>query len=166
VSKAPKTTNPNDTRIILDSIRLIVQSLRLASKQSEKALGLSAAQLFVLQKIGESPYPLSINHLAERTLTHQSSVSVVVAKLLKRKLVERRTDANDGRVVNVALTKAGQKILKDRPPLIQDQLVRGIEMLTKAERDALMAGLKALVRKSGLSVDMPALFFEEEGKRK
>src|SRR5690242_2450699 len=97
-----KSLNPTvkaDTQSILDAIRKIVKSLREASKSTEKRMGLSAAQLFVLQKIAESDKPLSINELAERTLTHQSSVSVVVTKLVNHKLVERLPSKLDARAV-------------------------------------------------------------------
>ena len=63
------------TQNILDSIRRIVHGLRVSSKIAEKELGISGAQLFILQKLSQSNR-LSINELAERTLTHQSSVSV------------------------------------------------------------------------------------------
>ncbi len=64
---------------MLDAIRRIVQALRESSRAAEKRVGLSGAQLFVLQTLGESP-GLSLNELAERTRTHQSSVSVVVTQ--------------------------------------------------------------------------------------
>src|ERR671938_1731164 len=67
----------------LDAIRRLVRGLRLAARASEREAGLSAAQLFVLQQLAESPAE-SINELAARTLTHQSSVSVVVRRLVER----------------------------------------------------------------------------------
>ena len=67
------------TRQVLDAIRRVVRTLREASRHSEKAAGISAAQLFVLQRLAGTG-GLSVNELAARTLTHQSSVSVVVSK--------------------------------------------------------------------------------------
>src|SRR5260221_12214021 len=84
------------TRLVLDAIRRIVQALRESSRAAEKRAGLSGAQLFVLQTLGESP-GLSLNELAERTRTHQSSVSAVVAKRARQRLVERGTASDDGR---------------------------------------------------------------------
>jgi DNA-binding MarR family transcriptional regulator len=66
---------------VLDSIRQIVRLLREGSRDSEERVGLSAAQLFVLQKL-DPDEPLSLNELSARTLTHQSSVSVVVSRLV------------------------------------------------------------------------------------
>ena len=72
-------------REVLDAIRRIVQALRESSRAAEKGVGLSSAQLFVLQTLQETP-GLSLNELAERTRTHQSSVSVVVTKLARQRL--------------------------------------------------------------------------------
>src|SRR5690242_7260670 len=77
-----------DVRSILDSIRRIVRTIRVASRASEKQLGLTGAQLFVLHHLAETP-AMSMNDLAERTRTHQSSVSVVVQRLVDRGLVVR-----------------------------------------------------------------------------
>src|SRR6188508_2107958 len=71
---------PHETRAILDAVRRIVRDLHESSRASEKQVGLSGAQLFVLQTLAQSP-GASLNDLAARTHTHQSSVSTVVAKL-------------------------------------------------------------------------------------
>ncbi len=151
-----------ETQDVLDAIRKIVKSIRQASKSSEKKIGLSAAQLFVLQKIAESDRPLRINDLAEKTLTHQSSVSVVVAKLAKQKLVERLKSKEDARAAEVRLTSKGAEILRGRSPLIQERLVTGISRLSAVERRGLVKGLQALLEKSGINEEQPSLFFEDE----
>ncbi|MGZ3743112.1 MAG: MarR family winged helix-turn-helix transcriptional regulator [Pseudobdellovibrionaceae bacterium] len=146
----------------MDSIRKIVKSLRQASKLTEKKIGLSAAQLFVLQKIAESDKPLSINELAKRTLTHQSSVSVVVAKLMKSKMVERLASKEDARAVEIRLSKKGRELVTENLPLIQERLVEGISRLSPVERNGLVKGLNALIEKAGLQGEEPSLFFEDE----
>src|SRR5262245_39980439 len=99
---APK----RDVNDVLESIRQIVRSLRVASRASERDVGLSAAQLLVLQQLG-SGMALSLNDLAARTQTHQSSTSVVVAKLVSRGLIKRSRAKEDGRQINLVLTPAG-----------------------------------------------------------
>src|SRR4051794_22052590 len=94
----------DDVRAVLDSIRRIVRELRLSSRAAEKHVGLSGAQLFVLQKLAEGGCALSLNELADRTLTHQSSVSVVVQKLAERRLIKTFRSSQDGRRVELSLT--------------------------------------------------------------
>ena len=44
-----------DSQRILDSIRRLVRLLRLSDRVAQRELGLSAAQLFVLQELGKTP---------------------------------------------------------------------------------------------------------------
>src|SRR3954451_6196920 len=88
------------TRSVLDGIRHIVRELREASRHAERAVGVSAAQLFVLQRLAGAR-SLSVSELAERTHTHQSSVSVVVTKLARRGLVTRERAEGDARRLEV-----------------------------------------------------------------
>jgi hypothetical protein len=79
------TIREDDTQKALDALRRIVQVLRESSRWAERHVGLSGAQLFVLQTLGEAP-AASVNDLAGRTHTHQSTVSMVVARLVERGL--------------------------------------------------------------------------------
>lgn len=147
-------------RVVLDAFRRIVQALRQASKDSEKSIGLSAAQLFVLRQTAESKEPLSINQLAERTATHQSSVSVVVKKLAELGLLSRRPAAHDARSLEISLTDKGQASLTQLPPLIQDRFLEGFARMSPADQQALVTGLQAFIGATGLE-QAPALFFED-----
>ena len=81
----------SDSQRILDSIRRLVRMLRVSDRQAQAELGVSGAQLFVLTELGKTP-ALSLNELAARTLTDQSSVSVVVTRLVDAGLVTRDRD--------------------------------------------------------------------------
>jgi len=155
-ARAPRS---NDVKVVLDGIRRIVQALRASSRAAEKKVGLSGAQLFVLLKLsGEEA--LSINELAARTLTHQSSVSVVVARLVEQGLVARRRSAVDGRRVELTLTRRGRAVLAKAPQAAQDRLIESIESLPSADRRALARNLDRLSR--ALLVDeAPTMLFED-----
>lgn len=153
-----------EAQAVFNAMRQIVTGLRQASKSTERDLGLSSAQLFVLQKIADSDLPLSMNDLARVTFTHQSSVSVVVAKLAKRKLVVRARSKRDGRSIVVSLTEKGALLLSESPPLIQERLLKGITMMSTKDRRALLDGLNSLLVNSKLKSNMPSLFFEDEQK--
>ncbi|AGC46998.1 MarR family transcriptional regulator [Myxococcus stipitatus DSM 14675] len=148
-------------REVMDGIRRIVRLLRVSAKASERVVGISGAQLFVLQQLAEGG-PCSINALAERTLTHQSSVSVVVARLLERGLATRRASEEDGRRVEVALAPAGRALLREAPAMAQARLISGLRRLPPTEREGLARGLSALVRELGLDGKEATLFFEDE----
>jgi MarR family transcriptional regulator, lower aerobic nicotinate degradation pathway regulator len=149
------------TQSILDSIRYIVKALRVSSRLAEKSLGISGAQLYVLQKLSEDSH-LSINELAERTRTHQSSVSVVVGRLIQRELVLRSISKNDARQVELSLTSKGRRVVQNAPSMAQEQLISAVESLSVKRRKALKDLLSAVVVQSGFAGHLPQLFFEDE----
>jgi len=149
---------------ILNALRVLVQSLRVASRAAEKSVGLSGAQLFVLEKLAEAS-PLSLNELAERTHTHQSSVSVVVSRLVKKRLISSARDKEDARKLVLSLTKAGSDKLKNAPVTAQDLILAGIDKLKKSDSKKLAELLRELLDASGLGGQTP-FFFLEEPKRK
>jgi len=113
---------------VLEDIRRIFQSIRLSARRAERELGVSGAQLFVLQTLAERPAE-SLNDLAERTLTHQSSVSVVVRRLVQRGLVARDRAGDDARRIVLRLTPAGRRLLRRAPTTPQVRMVETIQAL-------------------------------------
>lgn len=153
-------------RDILDSIRRIFRSLRESSRAAEAELGLSGAQLLILQFL-KSGIPLSVNELAERTQTHQSSVSGVVAKLADAALVKRQVSASDGRKAQICLTAAGERILnKKTSKLAQEKLLIAVSDLPLAKQKQLAELLKQLVAAAGFADEPATLFFEDDRTRK
>jgi DNA-binding MarR family transcriptional regulator len=153
----------NDRKIILDSIRVIFQAVRLSSKSTELSLGLSAAQLFVLQKLEEKE-GLSINELARGTLTHQSSVSVVVSKLVASGLVCRSVSKRDRRRIELTLTEKGREVLSGAPEALQTRLIKALDEFSAAERLRLGSLLARWIRSAGISSRVAPLFGEETGE--
>ena len=161
--KAGRTTP--DTRRVLDSIRRIVRVLRLASREAEKRVGLSAAQLFVLQKLAEGGV-LSVNELAVRTHTHQSSVSVVVRRLVEQGYADRVRSLSDARQAEVSVTASGKAILRSAPTAAQDQILAALDQMSAADVHVLADAMDKLVHRLGIdgSVAAPMLFEDESPK--
>jgi len=152
----------SDTRIVLDTLRLLVRALRVSARGAEKAVGVSGAQLFVLQTLSETEVS-SIGELAARTHTDQSSVSVVVARLARRGLVTRAESKADGRRVEVRLTVAGRALLRRSPESSQTRLIAALDELPRERRQQLGRALGELVLAMGLSGE-PSMFFEDEAR--
>ncbi|WP_437590619.1 MarR family winged helix-turn-helix transcriptional regulator [Sorangium sp. So ce1000] len=150
-----------DAQRVMDAIRAIVQRLRVSSRACERQLGLSSAQLFVLQQLDQAAAS-SIAELAQRTLTHQSSVSVVVTRLAERGLVARRASPEDARRTEISLTPAGRALLRRAPRTAQAELVAAVDRLPADERRALAQSLTTLARALGAGDEAPPLFFEGE----
>lgn len=135
---------PDDLGQVLDSIRAVVRLLRVSGRASEQVLGVNGAQLFVLQKLAESPAH-SLAELAARTHTDPSSVSVVVSRLVGRGHVTREVSADDGRRVTIALTAAGRGVVRRAPRAAQTQLIEAAADLPPKQLRALARGLADLV---------------------
>jgi DNA-binding MarR family transcriptional regulator len=148
------------TREVLDSVRWIFQALRESSRRAERQVGLSGAQLFVLQKLAESP-GLSLNELADRTHTHQSSVSTVVSRLVARRFVQRARAAEDGRRVELTLTARGRAAAAEAPDAAQDRLIAAIEAMPAYRRRLLAEGLAELAHGVAATHRRAPMFFDD-----
>lgn len=152
----------DEVRSILDSLRLLVKALRDASREAERRVGLNAAQLFVLDRLREDG-PGSVNDLAERTLTHQSSVSVVISRLAAKGLVTRTSAPEDGRERRISITPRGRALLRKAPARVQDRLLSAMSRLPRWQVVGVAEGLESMMRVAGLT-GRPGMFFEDERK--
>jgi DNA-binding MarR family transcriptional regulator len=148
----------------LRALRRLVRVLRLADRAAESRFGISAAQLFVLERLAEGPLQ-SLSELAERTMTDASSVSVVVQKLTEQGLVLRATDPEDARRATLRLSTTGRKLLLRAPTSPQSRIVAALEVLGPGQRRQLAFLLEQTVRGMGLETGEPPMFFEGEPTR-
>lgn len=162
-SATAKSTD--NVREVMDALRRIVRDLRLSARDAERRAGVSGAQLFVLQTLSEANAS-SLNDLAERTSTDQSSVSVVVRRLCERKLVARKASEDDGRRVELSLTASGRKLLARCPEPTQVRLVGGLRRMRAAELASLTVGLRGLVQQMGIEDAATRMLFDEEAPTK
>src|SRR5437764_2749124 len=147
---------------IMDGIRTVVRALRLNTRAIEKQMGISLAQLWVLQILAERPAD-SLNELAVATATHQSSVSVVVRRLVDRALVTRTTAHRDKRRVRIELTDAGRVLLGQAPPTVQVSLVEGLRRMSLDARLELAALMREWLSLSGMDLNAaPPMLMEDD----
>ena len=154
-----RSSRAGDVRAALDALRRIVQGIRLSAAHAERVTGLTGAQLFVLQQLAEGPAQ-SLNELALRTRTHQSSVSTVVARLVGRGLVSRRRAPADGRRLVLDLTPSGRALLTGAPETAQSRLIAGLERVPRSALPTLTGHLEQLVAALGMDAEPAPLFFE------
>ena len=155
-----------DVRLVLDGFRRIVQTLRVDERAGGRRARLGSAQLFALQQVAEHP-SASINELAALTFTHQSSVSVVIQRLVHRRLVAKVTSPDDRRRQRLAVTAEGRRVLQRAPAAVQARLIAAIAALPAAERQALARSLGALAQAIAPSAGAaPPMFFEDRRRRR
>lgn len=151
----------SDSQRILDSIRRLVRMLRVSDRQAQAELGVSGAQLFVLTELAKTP-ALSLNDLASRTLTDQSSVSVVVTRLVEAGLVTRDRDTRDGRRLVLNLTRAGRGLLQHAPAVAQQRLLAVFDRLSNDERKKFADTFEEIVENVGGDDGPAPMLFEDD----
>ncbi len=157
---AARPAATEEMRHALNSLRLIVRSLRVSSRNAEQQVGLSGAQLFVLQGLSRQG-PCSVNDLAAYTATDQSSVSVVVSRLVAHGHVKRAPSKKDRRRVELSLTPSGRALLAAAPEAAQERLLGALSQLERSELAALATLLGKVVELAQVPRESPTLFFEE-----
>lgn len=148
-------------KIVIESLRRIVQALRQSALHSEKVSGLTGAQALVLRMVGDHQ-GASVNDLAALTFTHQTTASEVITKLEARGLVQRARATEDGRKTAVWLTTAGASALNGSPPTANEKLMKAVTTLPPETLAQLAGALEALTAAAGLTSAPARMFFEDD----
>ena len=160
--RSVRSARNDDTSSALDSIRRIVRVLRLAAQKTQTDAGISAAQLFVLQQLGDGD-ELSMNQLAVRTLTDRSSVAALVERLKEQALVERTTHPDDRRRAVVRITTAGRRILRKAPDAPTSTLLTALRRMQRSELSTLARSLRGLTMALGAAGEPASMLFADDG---
>jgi DNA-binding MarR family transcriptional regulator len=144
----------------LQKVRALVEGLSKSAQSVETRTGLTNAQLFLLQQIRSGRHP-TVNDLAERAMTTQSTVSIVLSRLERKGLVKRSRSPVDGRSVMLQLTAAGRRVLRRAPRAATSEVMGALGRMTRPELRALSRGLGALGRELDLTIKPPSMLFEQ-----
>lgn len=145
----------------MDAFRRIVQALR-SSHRAASDVDLTGAQLFVLSTLARVGRPMGVNELAEETRTDQSTVSVVVGRVVERGLVKRERSAVDTRRVELSLTARGRAVVRKTPATVaQQRLADALARLSRADAAALSRILKKVVGLMGEEESPARMLFDE-----
>lgn len=165
-NQMPDASALADSRAIarsMNAVRSIVRALRINTRAIELKMGISLAQLFVLQQLAERPAS-SLNELAERTATHQSSVSVVVRRLVERGYVSRTSSSADKRRIEIEVTPVGRGLLAEAPVTIQTQLMDALRRMPSSNQTALADLLEQWLRQAKIDIAAPPMLGEDEAE--
>lgn len=135
-----------DTTEILIKIRKIVRSVDIESKKIQKEYGVSIPQVLCLNFLQDSPnYQSTQSDIRKFLSLNSSTVSGIINRLEKKGYLARLPKTGDKRIVNIALTSAGDKLLSTIPSLLHEQLSDKLQKLDQAKLDSLEESLNTLV---------------------
>jgi len=105
--------------------------------------GITLTQLSVLRELRAGPRTLGM--LGEAIGLSAASVSHLVDRLERRRLVKRRRESEDRRQVHVHLAPAGERLLGEVKVLRGSNIHGAFDSMTREERHQLTLGLRRLV---------------------
>ncbi|WP_347840439.1 MarR family transcriptional regulator [uncultured Draconibacterium sp.] len=136
-----------ETTDILIKIRKIVRSVDIESKKIQKEHGVSIPQVLCLNFVHDSPnYQSTQGEIRKFLNLNPSTVSGIINRLEKKGYLARLPKSGDKRIVNIALTSSGDKLLKSIPALLHEELSKKLLQLNEKELEIVEAGLNTLVR--------------------
>lgn len=128
-----------DTALV--ALRRILRATELNGRELARRTGLTTSQFIILQIIGRagSAMPSSVAKTARLT---PATVTVIVAKLERARLVTRRRGVEDRRRNWVEITSAGRDLLQKSPNLLQDRFQANFRRLEDWEQAMILTGLE------------------------
>jgi DNA-binding MarR family transcriptional regulator len=134
------------TSVWVRFLRFILLSHKKLEEDLEE-LGLTPPQFYVLATIGYAG-GLPFGEIGAKMMVTVSNLTGIVDRLEEKKLVSRKRDENDRRVVHVVLTEKGDKINKTAIPLFEKSISHIFSALDMPQQKELSALLRKLNRVS------------------
>ena len=130
---------------VLMKFRLIINSTKRHFKWVEQQCGINGAQLWALWEL-QRVQGLRVNELAAAMAMHQSTISILLNKLVRAKLIERKRLQEDRRVVRLFITGAGRKLLRQAPKPARGMLPEALHNMPAPALGSLDALLGRVIR--------------------
>lgn len=135
-----------DTTEILIKIRKIVRSINLESKKIQKEHGVSIPQILCLDHLNRSEnYQSTQGEIKKFLNLNSSTTSGIIYRMESKGLIARLPKSGDRRVVKIALTSKGKKLLENIPPLLQERLTTKLEKQSTKTLEQLKNSLELLI---------------------
>jgi DNA-binding MarR family transcriptional regulator len=142
----------SDTTATLDLDRFLPYLVNvLASRMSrdlagvyEARFGISIPEWRVLAHVAQNRN-VSVREIHERVDMDKSKVSRAAARLESVGLIEKKVNAADRRLVELRLTRKGQRLFADIVPLALDYEARMLAVLDESERAAFVQAVGKLI---------------------
>lgn len=135
-----------DADVRTRAYQLLGQLLVRAEARMEQwaGLGLTMTQVRVLYTL-QTEDGLAAGELAERLNVRPSTVTRIVDRLVRNKLVARDVDESDRRLVRHRLTKKGADVFREVQSMGRERLTRVFERLDDGQVERIAEALRDLI---------------------
>lgn len=107
-------------------------------------LGVTSIQLAALLYIAEHPNCL-LGELSEGLSLNSPAITGLIGRIQKKDLITKRRSPYDGRATLVALTPAGERLIAQATPLIEQTNLEAMQGFDEAEIAVVMRYLQSLI---------------------
>jgi len=123
----------------LVSLTRTTSRLRHTVHQTFKTIGLTPTQYNVLRILrGAGEEGLRCSEVGERLVNDDPDITRLLDRLQKQKLVRRKRDAKDRRVIYTTITPEGLRLLKEMDPVVTDQAIKLLSHMGPEKLTALL----------------------------
>ncbi|CUH66876.1 HTH-type transcriptional regulator MhqR [Thalassovita gelatinovora] len=127
--------------VSLIALRRILRATELFSRELAQSSGVTAVQFRVLQIVAEKEQTTA-KEISLRMRVSQATVTSLVDKLVRQKLVSREKSSTDRRQTNIAMTEEGWQTISNAPDPLQQRFVRKFSAMEDWEQAMLVASLE------------------------
>jgi DNA-binding MarR family transcriptional regulator len=111
---------PGEDRAFI-ALQKAADKLAMQAEQLLKSNGLTGAQYNVLRILrGAEPQGLACSSIAERMISHDPDMTRLLDRMETRKLITRRRQSDDRRVVKTRITSSGLELLRRLDPTVRE----------------------------------------------
>ncbi|MEM6517275.1 MAG: MarR family transcriptional regulator [Bacteroidota bacterium] len=109
-------------------LNIIYTANWISSCQNEffKDFGISPQQYNILRILRGAKEPLPVQTIKERMIERSPNATRLMDKLCAKDCIERLPSETDRRVVKIAITEQGRKLLKSIPGTLNNELMKNI----------------------------------------
>jgi DNA-binding MarR family transcriptional regulator len=129
---------------VLTSIRRIIRAIELHSRFLVDRYGLTGPQLAVLLELSRHD-GVSVSRLSRGVHLSQATVTGILDRLEKRRLIVRERSSDDKRRVLVHLSREGAELLEQAPPALQESFLAQFRKLADWEQTQILSSLQRVV---------------------
>jgi DNA-binding MarR family transcriptional regulator len=133
--------NPEEEALL--NIRRTSDRLQHHTQQLFKPHGITPTQYNVLRILrGAGDNGLRCSEVGERLVSSDPDITRLLDRLQKQKLIRRKRDAKDRRVIYTTITAEGLRLLKDMDPLVNDGIKQLLKHMSREKITTLVALLE------------------------
>ena len=132
--------------LVLQKLRVIIQTAHNHSNMIKKKTGVSGAQLWLLQEVFDGA-GIKVGDVAKKMSLKSTTVSNLIEILVNLGFLERFKDTKDQRIVRLKLTVKGTNLVRKAPKPTRGFLPDSLKLLSKNELKELDKSLDHLIEK-------------------